>query len=70
VVVPLTLSHRLLAELIGARRPTVTTALRTLERDGKLVRRDDATWLLTSDAPGAPAKAALRVVSHRRKLVT
>jgi CRP/FNR family transcriptional regulator, cyclic AMP receptor protein len=68
VVVPLTLSHRLLAEIIGARRPTVTTALRSLEREGKLVRREDATWLLTGDAPGAPAKSALRVVSHRRKL--
>ena len=68
VVVPLTLSHRLLAEIIGARRPTVTTALRSLEREGKLVRREDATWLLTGEAPGAPAEAA-RVVSHRRKLV-
>jgi hypothetical protein len=68
VVVPLTLSHRLLAEIIGARRPTVTTALRSLEREGKLVRREDATWLLTGDPPGAPAKAALRVVSHRRRL--
>jgi CRP/FNR family transcriptional regulator, cyclic AMP receptor protein len=68
VVVPLTLSHRLLAEIIGARRPTVTTALRNLASEGKLVRREDATWLLTGDAPGAPADAALRIVSHRRKL--
>jgi hypothetical protein len=40
-----------------------------LAREGRLVRREDATFLLTGDAPGAPAKAALRVVSHRRKLI-
>jgi hypothetical protein len=68
VVVPLKLSHRLLAEIVGARRPTVSTALASLEREGRVRRRDDATWLLTGDAPGAPAKAALRVVSHRRRL--
>ena len=43
VVVPLTLSHRLIGELVGARRPTVSTALRGLERQGRLIRRADAT---------------------------
>jgi hypothetical protein len=70
VVLPLELSHRLLAEIVGARRPTVSTAIAGLEREGKLLRRDDATWLLTGDAPGAPAAATLRVISHRRRLST
>jgi len=69
VVLPLKLSHRLLAEIVGARRPTVSTAIAGLEREGKLRRREDATWVLTGDPPGAPAAAALRVVSHRRRLL-
>lgn len=69
VVVPLTLSHRLLGELVGARRPTVSSAVLALERNGKLLRRSDATWLLIGEPPGAPAEAVLRVVSHRRRLL-
>jgi len=69
VIVPLTLSHRLLAEIIGARRPTVSTALKELELGGRLLRRDDATWLLTGDPPGAPANGARRIVPHRRRLI-
>jgi CRP-like cAMP-binding protein len=70
IVVPLTLSHRLLGELIGARRPTVSTALAALERQGKVRRRDDATWLLLGEPPGTPAARVRRVVSHRRRLVS
>ena len=68
IVVPLTLSHRLLGELVGARRPTVTVALTALARDGRLVRRPDATWLLSGDPAGTPTEAVRRVVSHRRRL--
>jgi CRP/FNR family transcriptional regulator, cyclic AMP receptor protein len=68
VVIPLTLSHRLLGELVGARRPTVTVAIRVLERDGSLRRRSDATWLLTGERAGTPAETVRRVVSHRRRL--
>ena len=49
VVVPLVLSHRLIGELIGARRPTVSTALTELAREEQLVRRADGTWLLTGE---------------------
>ena len=51
VQVPLRLSHRLLGQLVGARRPTVSSALAMLARSGELVRRHDGTWLL----PGSPA---------------
>lgn len=70
IVVPLALSHRLLGELVGARRPTVSTALAALERQGKVRRREDATWLLTGEPPGTPAARVRRVVSHRRRLVS
>ena len=69
IVVPLRLSHRLLAELVGARRPTVSAALAALALEGTLRRRDDASWLLTGEAPGAPAPTVTRVVSHRRRLL-
>jgi CRP/FNR family cyclic AMP-dependent transcriptional regulator len=69
VVVPLAFSHRLLGELVGARRPTVTTAIHTLERDGKLMRRADATWLLTGEPTGTPATEVRRVIAHRRRLL-
>jgi CRP/FNR family transcriptional regulator, cyclic AMP receptor protein len=66
IVVPLTLSHRLLGELVGARRPTVSAALAALAHEGRLVRRESGDWLLV-DAPEATPET--RVVSHRRRLL-
>jgi CRP-like cAMP-binding protein len=51
VLVPLRLSHELLAGVVGARRPSVTVALRRLREDGTLLRRPDGTWLLVGDPP-------------------
>jgi CRP/FNR family cyclic AMP-dependent transcriptional regulator len=48
VRVPIALPHRALATLVGARRPSVTTALTGLARDG-LVERTDDGWLLHGD---------------------
>jgi CRP/FNR family transcriptional regulator, cyclic AMP receptor protein len=48
VRVPVGLPHRTLATLIGARRPSVTSALTGLVRDG-LVERTDDGWLLHGD---------------------
>jgi hypothetical protein len=52
VVVPLALSHGLLGQLVGARRPTVSTALAQLGRRGAVVRRADGSWLLRGGSPG------------------
>jgi CRP/FNR family cyclic AMP-dependent transcriptional regulator len=51
VVVPLALTHRILGQLVGARRPTVSTALSELAERGELVRRPDGSWLLRGDPP-------------------
>jgi CRP/FNR family transcriptional regulator, cyclic AMP receptor protein len=51
VVLPIKLTHRVLARLIGARRPSVTTAVGTLERDGRLERMDKGGWVLHGEAP-------------------
>jgi len=72
VRLPLALPHRTLATLVGARRPSVTTALSGLSRDG-LVERTEDGWLLHGDPsevlperlhspiPVAPAAEALGI---------
>ena len=52
VLLPLGLTHASLADLVAARRPTVTSALSDLARRG-LVRSVDDGWLLLGDAPSA-----------------
>ena len=65
IVLPLTLSHRMLGQIVGARRPTVSTALGVLAREGRVARRDDGAWLLVGEpptldpGPGHRAAAAL-----------
>lgn len=49
-LVPLSLSHTVLARLVAARRPTVTTALSQLAREG-LVQARDHQWLLLGEPP-------------------
>jgi CRP/FNR family cyclic AMP-dependent transcriptional regulator len=68
VIVPLALSHRVLGQLVGARRPTVSTALAQLARENRVQRRQDGTWLLL----GAPVGVVVEpsdVVRQRRRLM-
>jgi CRP/FNR family cyclic AMP-dependent transcriptional regulator len=51
VVVPLPLSHQRLADLVGAHRPSVTTAMGDLAREGAVARRDDGEWVLLGSPP-------------------
>jgi CRP/FNR family transcriptional regulator, cyclic AMP receptor protein len=51
VLVSLRLSHRTLAGLIGARRPSVTTALGQLMARGAIERREDGEWILLGTPP-------------------
>lgn len=51
VILPLTLPHQRLADLIGAHRPSVTTAMGALLRANRLKRRADGTWLLLGPPP-------------------
>jgi len=69
VAVPMALSHRVLAQLVGARRPTVSTALADLAERGELTRRDDGTWLLAGEPIGVPTPEVERVILHRRRLL-
>jgi CRP-like cAMP-binding protein len=45
VILPLELTHSTLARLVGARRPSVTSALGVLSREG-FVERTEHGWLL------------------------
>jgi CRP-like cAMP-binding protein len=69
VAVPLALSHRLLGQLVGARRPTVSTALAELARDEQVTRRADGTWLLKGEPVGVPAPVVAEVIRQRRRLL-
>lgn len=51
VLLELRLTHTVLADLVAARRPTVTSALKELSRQG-LVRAESGGWLLTGEPPG------------------
>ena len=53
VVVPIRLTHDLIGRLIGARRPSVSTALKQLERQGLITRLPDGEWLLAGDPPSS-----------------
>jgi hypothetical protein len=66
-VVPLNLSHRVIAQLVGARRPTVSTAMAELARSGAIQRLDSGGWLLVGEPVGVPTNAARRTILMRRQ---
>ena len=51
VLLPLSITHSVLADMVAARRPTVTTSLSELARM-ELVRPVDGGWLLSGERPG------------------
>ena len=69
VLIPLVLPHRIVAQVVGARRPTVSTAIGTLTARGKLVRRPDGMWLLPGEPVGLPTGEASRTIRTRRPRV-
>jgi CRP/FNR family transcriptional regulator, cyclic AMP receptor protein len=69
VVVPLALSHSMVGQLVGARRPTVSTAIAELVREGAVARGDAGTWVLTGRPVGAPDPQAVRSVPPRRSML-
>jgi CRP-like cAMP-binding protein len=51
IIVPLQLTHTVLADLVAARRQTVTSALTDLAKRGLIQPLDDG-WLLSGEPPG------------------
>ena len=60
VRLPLALTHETVGALVGARRPTVTLALRKLTRAGSILHQDTG-WLLL-DPPPAPAEPSPKIL--------
>ena len=51
VALPLPLSHEMLAQLVGAQRPSVSRVLKQLERRGLVTRQADGSWWLGGQPP-------------------
>jgi CRP/FNR family transcriptional regulator, cyclic AMP receptor protein len=50
IVIDLALTHQIIGDLVGSRRPTVSLALQTLAEDGVLERLDQVRWRLAARA--------------------
>lgn len=55
VVLDLPLTHKLLAEMLGTRRTTITLAFAALAEDGRLETRGRGSWLLRGRPPSEEA---------------
>lgn len=65
IVVPMALTHSALARLVGARRPSVTSALGELSRE-RLLERTEEGWLLRGDPAHLVEPVTERLVSTPR----
>ena len=50
IVLPLRLTHTVIAQLTGLRRPSVSISLGELERAGEIVRLTKGSWLIAHTA--------------------
>lgn len=64
VSLPMKLTHELLGRLVGAQRPSVTTALKHLMEEGRVSRREDGTWLLHGEAPDTLERIRTSAEAH------
>ena len=60
IVLDLPISHSQLADIVAAQRPSVSTAVVRLEDQGRLVRADRRTWLLSGHPPSMLVSLARR----------
>ncbi len=58
VALPLPITHETLAQLVGASRPSVTTAIAALRSEGLVQRTDDHGWLLNPQGSTSPRRIA------------
>ena len=57
VVVTIKLTHEVIGDIVGARRPSVTLAIGNLVAQGAVERRGDRCWALLGDPPGTQEAA-------------
>jgi hypothetical protein len=58
VLLPVQLSHQMLAELVSAQRPSVSHAMAGLARQGVVSRSEDGFWRLHGEPPASSREAA------------
>lgn len=68
VEIPLSLTHSLLAYMVGSHRPTVTLGLRSLSEAGLVERRSRSRWLLHGDPPVELRQVHEHAARHDRAL--
>lgn len=66
-VLRMRLTHTVLADLVAARRPTVTSAISELVRSG-LVRSSGDEWVLFGEPPAELAETPLGILEHSRRM--
>jgi CRP-like cAMP-binding protein len=62
VTIPFRLTHEVLGEIIGAQRPSVTTAMRGLQKSGEVKRTPGAGYVLLGD-PDEWVRSARQAIS-------
>lgn len=68
VQIDISLTHRLLALVIGARRPSVTAAVRELIESGRIESQPGSKWLLHGDPPAELREVHEHAADHERPL--
>jgi CRP/FNR family cyclic AMP-dependent transcriptional regulator len=68
VVVPVPLTHEMIGKLVGAHRPSVTSALGELQRQGALGRRDGG-WVLHGEPPRRLDTTAPRLIDRATAVI-
>jgi hypothetical protein len=63
VVLPIKLTQEVIGQLIGAKRPTVSLAIKELEARGTVLRRGDGAWLLEEAWASEEAPVELTLLS-------
>lgn len=68
IEIDIPLTHRLLALVVGARRPSVTSSVRELTQTGRIERRTGSRWLLHGDPPAELRALHEHAADHQRPL--
>lgn len=68
VQIDIALTHRLLALVVGARRPSVTASVRELMQSGRIEPQPGSRWLLHGDPPAELRELHEHAADHERPL--
>jgi hypothetical protein len=68
IQIDIPLTHRLLALVVGARRPSVTASARELSQAGRIEPQAGSRWLLHGDPPAELREIHEHAADHERPL--